>query len=71
MSTICDLYQAVLKERFLPIARDEGGNQIILDFSDSPQTVKLIIHDEGFREIAVASSVERFLDLLSTDPDMI
>jgi hypothetical protein len=33
--------------------------------------VKVAIHDEDFREIPAAPSVDRFLDLLATDPDMI
>ena len=48
-----------------------GGNQIIVDLADSPPSVKVAVHDEGFREIPVAESLDRFLDLLSTDPDMI
>lgn len=64
-------YSPVLKSHRLPIARDEGGNQIVLDFDDSPPSVKVAIHDEGFREIPVAPSVDRFLDLLAADPDMI
>ncbi len=64
-------YQKTLRNQWLPVAQDEGGNQIILDLADSPPSVKLVIHDEGFREIQVARSFDRFLDLLSTDPDMI
>jgi cell wall assembly regulator SMI1 len=64
-------YSTVLRPQRFPIARDEGGNQIVLDLNESPPSVKLAIHDEDFREIPVARSLDRFLDLLSTDPDMI
>lgn len=64
-------YQQILRNRCLPVARDEGGNQVIMDLADSPPSVKMAIHDERFREIPVAESFDRFLDLLSTDPDMI
>lgn len=64
-------YSPVLKPHRLPIGRDEGGNQIVLDFDDSPPSIKVAIHDEEFREIPAAPSVDRFLDLLATDPDMI
>ena len=64
-------YTPVLKPHHLPIGRDEGGNQIVIDLDDSPPSVKLAIHDDDFREISVAPSVDRFLNLLATDPDMI
>lgn len=64
-------YRHVLRNSCLPVARDEGGNQVIMDLADSPPSVKMAIHDEQFREIPVAESFDRFLDLLSTDPDMI
>jgi cell wall assembly regulator SMI1 len=64
-------YSPVLKPHRLPIGRDEGGNQIVLDLDNSPPSVKMAIHDEDFREIPAAPSVDRFLGLLASDPDMI
>lgn len=66
-----DEHQQVLRIGCLPVARDEGGNQVIMDLADSPPSVKMAIHDGRFREIPVAKSFDGFLDLLSTDPDMI
>jgi len=64
-------YSPVLQPGRFPIARDEGGNQIVLDLNESPPSVKLTIHDEDFREIPVEQSLDRFLDMLCTDPDVI
>lgn len=71
MASVFDDYRQFLEKDCLPIACDEGGNQYVLDFSTSPPSIKISIHDESFRLIPVASSFEQFIDLLDEGTDMI
>jgi hypothetical protein len=64
-------WQPVLGSRALPFAKDGGGNQFFLDLSSNPPPVRFCLHDEGFRILDVAPSLEEFLSRLSLDPDMI
>ena len=54
----------------IPIGRDAGGNQIFIDNS-SNGSVFLCIHDENFKKVEIAKSLNHFIDLLEEDPDMI
>jgi hypothetical protein len=60
-----------LPARRLPIGQDGGGNLFVLNFDTHPPSVVVVVHDEGFREIPLASSFERFIDGLELDPDEI
>ena len=54
----------------IPIATDGRGNQVLIDF-DQPSSIELCIHDEAMALIHVADSFGEFVDMLTTDPDMI
>src|SRR5688572_6087547 len=54
-------WRAVLGPQSLPIANDGGGNQIFINFSSTPPSVELCIHDESFRIVRVADSFEDFV----------
>lgn len=64
-------HSTVLPARRLPIGQDGGGNLFVLNFDTNPPSVVVVVHDEGFREIPLASSFERFIDGLELDPDAI
>ena len=65
-----ETWRQILGPRRLPFATDGGGNQFVLDLNVRPGSVKLCVHDEGFRMLDVAPSFETFIDLLSCDPEM-
>ena len=61
----------VLGPNTLAFADDAGGNQFFLDLNDTPASVWICMHDQDMRRIKLASSLEAFVDDLSTDDDMI
>lgn len=69
--TATEKWQRILGKKALPFALDGGGNPFFLDFDTTPPSVKVSVHDEGFRIVNLAPSFEVFLDGLSADPDMI
>jgi SMI1 / KNR4 family (SUKH-1) len=66
-----EIWQRVLGKDALPFASDGGGNQFFLDLKTTPASVKVCVHDEGFRAVDLAPSFEVFIDGLAVDPDMI
>jgi len=64
-------WQGILGKNCVPIACDGGGNQIFLDVKQELASVKLCIHDQNFKVIPIADSFSKFVELLSSDPDMI
>ncbi|MFO0966220.1 MAG: SMI1/KNR4 family protein [Gemmataceae bacterium] len=64
-------WRGALHRNIVPIADDDGGNQILLLFDRKPPSVELCIHDEGMRLVHVADSFGEFIDMLTEDPDMI
>ncbi len=55
----------------LPFADDQNGNEFFLDLQFNPPPVRACIHDEGFRTVDIAPSLEVFIDRLKLDPDAI
>lgn len=66
-----ETWQRVLGKKALPFASDGGGNLFFLDFGTSPPSVKVSVHDEGFRIVSLAPSFDVFIDGLIADPEMI
>lgn len=64
-------WRPVLGDKAIPFATDGGGNQFFLDLSETPSSVKLCLHDESMRIIAIAPTFETFIDELDADQDMI
>ncbi len=64
-------WNTVLGEKAIPIAEDGGGNQIFLDFSTTPASVSLCIHDEDFGILTAAASFTEFIDMLALCPEAI
>lgn len=64
-------WQPVTSKKHVPVANDGGGNQILLSYESTPPSVKLCLHNQGFRLLHVADSFGQFIDLLAEDPDMI
>jgi len=64
-------WQPILGANALPFASDGGGNQLFLDFKASPPAVKGCVHDENFRVVDLAPSLEKFIDGLKVGSDMV
>lgn len=68
---VAERWRGILGKGVLPFASDGGGNQFVLDLRVTPAAVRVCIHDENFRMVALASSFADFIDRLAIDPDMI
>jgi len=66
-----ETWRPILGKLSLPFATDAGGNQFYLDLSNDPPDVKVCVHDENFRTVDIAPSLEVFIDGLEIDSDMI
>jgi cell wall assembly regulator SMI1 len=64
-------WRPILGNKALPFANDAGGNQYFLDLSKDPAPVKICVHDQNFRVVDIAASIDDFIDGLHVDPDMI
>lgn len=64
-------WKDILGSKNLPIARDGGGNQIYLNFSDDVPTVWLYLHDEDGRRLKISNGFAGFLNGLMQNPDFI
>jgi hypothetical protein len=60
-----------LGDRSIPIGEDGGGNQIFMDTSTVPPSVKLAVFEGAVSNKPVAPSLSDFLALLHVDPDFI
>jgi len=65
------VWRPYIGEQALPFAEDGGGNVLLLDLSIEPPAVKVCWHDENFRIGHMASSFERLIDGLCSNPDYI
>lgn len=57
-------WMSVIGLQCVPIAVDGGGNQFVLDFSDVPPSVGVVIHDESFRLVKLSRTFAQFIDAL-------
>lgn len=64
-------WRPILGNSALPFANDGGGNPFFLDMSVDPPSVKVCLHDQNFKIVEIARSLEEFIDRLHIDPDMI
>ena len=64
-------WRHVLGATALPFADTGGGDEFFLDLSQTPARVGVTVHDENFRVVWLAHSLEAFLDGLVLDPDAI
>jgi hypothetical protein len=64
-------WRSVLGESALPFADTGGGDTFFLDCSTAPARVGVTVHDENFRIVWLAPSLDEFLDGLALDPDAI
>jgi hypothetical protein len=64
-----ETWQRILGKHALQFASDGGGNPFFLDLTKTPPSVKVCVHDEGFRAVDLAPSFEAFIDGLEVDPD--
>jgi hypothetical protein len=65
------VWRQVLGAHALPFASTAGGDEFFLDLSQVPSRVGVTVHDEDFRIVWLAPSLEDFLDGLVLDPDAI
>lgn len=64
-------WRKVLGNQLLPFASDGGGNQFCLDFRDTPPSIKVCIHDEGYAIVTIARSFADFIDAMTINPEYI
>jgi len=72
-------WEEVVPKRWIPFARDDGGNQFLLKLDaldssgagSSDAEVWICIHDEAFRLVRLAPSLEHFVDSLAANPDYV
>ena len=65
------VWRPILGRFALPFADTQGGDEFFLDLSQTPAPVGVAIHDEDFRVVWLAHSLEEFVDGLALDPDAI
>ncbi len=63
-SVLFELAEYGLAPQYLPIARDAGDSQIVLNYEGDQTRVGLCIYDENWRYLEVAPTFSAFLDLL-------
>jgi hypothetical protein len=64
-------WRHILGAHALPFANTGGGDEFFLDLSQTPARVGVTVHDENFRVVWLARSLEAFLAGLVLDPDAI
>jgi len=64
-------WRSILGDNAVPFANDAGGNQFFVDVQRDPAPVKICLHDQGFKILEIARSLEEFIDRLQIDSNMI
>lgn len=69
LKDVYEEWKPVLDKKMLPIGRDGGGSQILLQLGSESETV-LFLRDDSTKEyLKVSSSFSAFIKKLTTNPD--